>query len=182
MKKPFTRIIETSFWGTFVLLVIGLFAFSAAAQTLPKVELVVNGVKSGTAYSTIVKQLGKPMSEEVGGENPCTDAVEKKLTYDGLEINVDKSPADRDYTLLDMTVTSSKWVTDKGIKIGATPKQVIAKYGKTPYEDAFERPQEEKIYTGEKWLMYEIKNGVGSVTFYFKNNRLVRIELKPTIC
>lgn len=166
----------------FVFLIIGLFAFNATAQKPPTVELIVNGIKSGTTYSKIVKQLGKPNSEEETGENPCTDAVEKRLFYDGLEMTVEKGENDSNYALLDMKITSANWVTNKGIKIGSTPQQVMAKYGKTKYENAFVRPGEEKQFTGEKWLMYEIKNGVGSVTFYFKKNRLVRIELEPTIC
>lgn len=165
-----------------VFLINGIFAFAATAQTLPKVELVVKGVKSGTTYSTIIKQIGKPKSAENTGRNSCTDGEGKKLVYEGIEINIEKSENSRDYTLLDMKVTSAKWVTDKGIKIGATPQQVMAKYGKTKYENAFERPAEEKVFTGEKWLVYEMKNGPGSVTFYFKNERLVRIELAPTIC
>ena len=167
---------------TLVFLIIGLFVFKAIAQKTPTVELVVNNIKSGTTYSTIVQRLGTPDSEEDTGENPCTDAFEKKLLYDGLEITVDKGSTDRDYRLLDMKITSSKWMTDKGIKLGATPQQVMAKYGKTKYEAAFERPGEKKIYTGEKWLLYEMKKGPGGVIFYFKNNRLVRIELEPTIC
>lgn len=92
-----------------------------------------------------------------------------------MEINVEKGENDNDYTLLDMKITSAKWLTDKGIKIGANHNQVMAKYGKTKYENVSDGS------AGEKWLLYEMKNGPGGVTFYF-NDRLVRIELNPTIC
>ncbi len=166
----------------FSFMLIGLFAISAMAQKPPTIELVVKGIKSETDYPTIVQKLGKPKSEDDTGLNECTQGTGKSLSYEGLEITVEKGENDRTYKLLDMKITSSKWLTDKGIKIGATPQQVIAKYGKTEYEDAFERPTEEKVFTGEKWLVYEMKNGPGDVTFYFKNDRLVRIELEPTIC
>lgn len=163
-------------------LLAGLFTFTANAQATSTVELIVKGIKSGTSYSAIVSILGKPKSEQNKSVNDCTDAQEKLLRYEGLEITVEKGENDRDYKLLDMQVTSAKLMTDKGIQIGATPQQVMAKYGKTKYEDAFERPEEEKVFTGEKWLMYEMKNGPGTVIFFFKNDRLIRIKLEPTIC
>lgn len=160
----------------FSFMLVGLFAFTATAQKSKEVELIVGGIKSETAYSAIVKKFGKPQAEEDTGLNECTQGYGKKLVYDGLEINVERGENDNNYTLLDMKITSSKWLTDKGIKIGATPNQVTAKYGKTKYENV---PDDS---TGEKWLLYEMKNGPGSVNFYFKNDRLVRIELRPTLC
>lgn len=164
------------------LLLTGLFTFTGNVQKTPTVELVVNGIKSGTGYSAIVKALGKPKSEKNLGTNECTEATEKLLRYEGLEITVEKGATDREYRLLNMKITSPKLITDKEIRIGASPQQVTAKYGRTKYEDAFERPTEEKVFTGEKWLVYEMKNGPGTVTFYFKDDRLIRIELEPTVC
>lgn len=164
----------------FSFMLIGLFAFSAAAQIIKKVELVVGGIKSETPYETVIKKLGKPKEESAVGET-C-GGVAKTLSYEGLDIEVIGNEENKNFAVSSMKITSAKWVTDKGIKIGATPQQVQAKYGKTKYEDAYERPTEEKVFTGEKWLTYEMKNGPGGVTFYFKDNRLVRIALEPTIC
>lgn len=160
----------------FSFMLIGLFAFSATAQKIQEVELVVSGIKSETAYSAIVKRLGKPKSETDTGRNECTQGQGKKLVYDGLEINVEKGENGNNYALLDMKITSAKWLTDKGIKIGATPNQVTAKYGKTKYANVSNGS------SGEKWLLYEMKNGPGTVIFYFENDRLIRIELNPTLC
>lgn len=41
----------------FSFMLIGLFAFSAAAQKSNEVELSVSNIKSGTAYSAIIKKL-----------------------------------------------------------------------------------------------------------------------------
>lgn len=166
----------------FICLIFGLFAYNLIAQTTPKIELIINNIKIGTSYPSIVKQLGKPLKELDEGMDECTDSQNKKLIYEGLEITVAKGAKDRDFKLLDMKITSVNWVTDKGIKIGASPRQVMTKYGKTRYEKAFQRNGEEKVFTGEMWLMYEMKNGPGSVTFYFKNNQLIRVELEPTVC
>jgi hypothetical protein len=157
-------------------MLIGLFAFSATAQKSNEVELIVGGIKNGTAYSTIIKKIGNPQTEDDTGLNECTQGQGKKLVYDGLEINVEKGENDNNYTLLDMKITSAKWLTDKGIKVGATPNQVTAKYGKTKYENV---PDDS---AGEKRLLYEMKNGPGTAAFFFENDRLVRIELNPTIC
>lgn len=168
----------------FSFLLVGLSAFTVAAQEFAKADLIVKTVGSGTAYETVIKKLGKPQRESKLGElDECTQGRGKTLYYDGFEIDLMGDENGKKQTVLDMRITSAKWATDKGVKIGDSYKTVMAKYGKTEYEDAFERPTEEKVFTGEKWLMYEMKtNGPGGTTFYFKNDRLVRIELKATTC
>ena len=168
----------------FVFMLIGLFALTASAQNFAKADLIVKGVGTNTPYATVIKKLGKPPREsELGELDGCTQGRGKTLYYDGFEIDLMGDENGKNRKVLDMRITSSKWLTDKDIKIGDNYKTVIAKYGKTEYEDAFERPTEEKVFTGEKWLVYEMKtNGPGVVTFYFKNDRLVRIELKATTC
>lgn len=164
--------------------IFGLFALAASAQRSPSADLTVSGIASGTPYETVIKILGKPQRGVAEDEiDQCTQGLGNTLFYDGFTISMMGDENGKKQTVLDMEITSSKWVTDKGIKIGSTAKQVMAKYGKTKYEDAFERPTEEKVFTGEKWLVYNMKtNGPGGLTFFFKNDRLVRIELKATTC
>lgn len=161
-----------------------LFTFSASAQKFVEIDLMVNGIASGTPYSTVIKKIGKPKSETGLADeiDECTGGRGKVLSYDGFEINMMGDENGRKQTVLDMEITSPQWVTSTGIKIGATPQQVMAKYGKVRYEDDFEYKQGNvKVLTGEKTLVYEMKkNGPGGTTFYFKNDRLVRIELKAT--
>lgn len=164
----------------FSLLLIGLFAFTAAAQDFAKADLVVKTVGSGTAYETVVKKLGKPQRESKLCElDECTQGRGKTLYYDGFEIDLMGDENGKKQTVLDMRITSAKWATDKGVKIGDSYKTVMAKYGKTEYEDV----SEGENLTGEKSLWYGMKtNGPGGIAFYFKNDRLVRIELKATTC
>lgn len=165
----------------FSFVLIGLCAFSATAQKFAQADLIVNDITTGTPYITVIKKLGKPKSETAPAET-C-GGFSKNLSYDGLEIDTLGDADGSKQTVLNMKITSSKWITSKGVKIGDNYKTVMAKYGKTTYEDAYERPTEEKVFTGEKWLSYEMKtNGPGGVTFYFKNDRLVRMEIEPTIC
>lgn len=168
----------------FSFLIIGLFVTSNSAQDFAKADLIIKGVGTNTPYATVIKKLGKPKSEsELDELDECTQGRGKTLSYDGFEIDLMGDENGKKQTVLDMRITSSKWLTDKGVKIGDNYKTVMAKYGKTEYEDAFERPTEEKVFMGEKWLTYDMKtNGPGAVTFYFKNDRLVRIELKATTC
>lgn len=169
----------------FFILICGLLALNASAQKLAQADLVVGGVTSGTTYAETVRKLGKPPRESKVADqiDQCAGGRGKTLFYDGLEIALMGDESGKNQKILDIKVTSPKWTTDKGIKIGATPPQVIARYGKTAYENAYERPTEEKTFTGEKWLVYNMKkNAPGGITFYFKNNRLVRIEMIATTC
>lgn len=165
----------------FSLMLIGLFVFTASAQKFPQADLIVNGVGNGTPYATFIKKFGKPKSETELGET-C-GGFSKTLSYDGLDVEMIGDENGKKQIVLNITITSAKWITDKGVKIGDNYKTVLAKYGKTKYEDAFDESQGEKVFTGEKSLMYVMKtNGPGRVNFYFKNDRLIRIELIPTIC
>lgn len=168
----------------FGVFLVSLFSFSASAQKFTQIDLIVNSIASGTPYASVIKKLGKPQREVLDEEiDQCTQGIGKTLFYDGFKIEMNGDEKGKKQTVLHMEITSPKWTTDKGIKIGATPQQVMTKYGKVKYEDAFERPTEEKVFTGEKWLVYEMKrNGPGGTTFYFKNDRLVRIELQATTC
>lgn len=167
-----------------IVLLCGLFVLTASAQKPVKADLIVSGIQSGTTYAVIFGKIGKPQREsELGELDGCTQGRGKTLSYDGLTIETMGDETGANQTLLDMEITSSKWVTSKGVKIGDNYKTVQAKYGKTVYERAYERPTEEKVYTGEKWLVYDMnKNGPGGIMFYFKNDRLVRIHLKATTC
>jgi hypothetical protein len=168
----------------FSFILIGLFALTVMAQEFPQADLIINGVGSGTPYATVIRKLGKPQRQSNLAElDECTQGRGKTLFYDGFEIDLMGDENGNKQTVLDLKITSPKWTTDKGVKIGDNYKTVLAKYGKTAYKDTDQRPTEEKVFTGEKWLTYEMKkSGPGGVTFYFKNDRLIRIELKATTC
>lgn len=169
----------------FSFMLIGLFAFTASAQKFAQADLIVKSVGSGTPYATVIKKLGKPQREsELGELDGCTDGRGKTLYYDGFEIDMMGDADGKKQTVLDMKITSSKWLTDKGVKIGDNYKTVMAKYGKTEYEEDFEYKEGNvKELTGLKSLVYDMKtNGPGGTTFYFQNDRLVKIELKATTC
>lgn len=165
----------------FSLLIISLLAYSASAQKLPQTDLIINGIGNGTPLAPVIKTFGKPKSQ-TDFQETC-GGFSRTLSYDGLDVEMIGDENGKKQTVLSLKITSPKWTTSKGVKIGDNYKTVLAKYGKTKYEDAYERPTEEKVFTGEKWLTYEMKtNGPGGVTFYFKNDKLIRMEIEPTIC
>lgn len=180
----------------FGFMLIGLFTFTASAQKFKQFKLIVNDISTGTPYETVIKKLGKPKSETQSEDNSC-GGKSKTLFYDGLEIEMTSDRGDKNFIVFYMDITSSKWITDKGIRIGATPNQVMAKYGKVKYTDAykwvtngFPEMEEKKVFTGEKLLTYSRKKTPGktyflkdrgATTFLFKNNRLIRIKFIPEL-
>ncbi|MGI2294959.1 hypothetical protein [Paenibacillus sp. GXUN7292] len=82
----------------------------------------------------LVKLLGDPINEAVkrlgeDGEDagPFAGTYVKDLTYDGLELKL-ASGGGEEYRIIGMRISSSKYATSLGIKVGDTAEQVEAAY------------------------------------------------------
>jgi len=142
-----------------------------------EVDLRVNGVGSGTSYSTVVRKLGKPLrskKERLAADSACSGEAETHLTlfYSGLEITLLGDGKGRDLEVYSMEVTSKKWLAS-GIGISATANDVLTKFGE---------PNSKEEKSGETIFYYTTKDNLGGVDFYFRNNRLVRVEMTETLC
>ena len=152
-------------------------SYSAWGQkVLTEVDLRVNGIGSGTPYSKIIKTIGNPLRAEKHGNDGdydnCADGWRKTLYYRGLEIGVLSDAKGRNYKVISLEVTSSKWKISPGIRIGLDKQLVRSKFGK---------PNGATV-PGENVLNYVTKENLGGVTFYFKGNKLVRVEMEETLC
>ena len=141
-------------------------------DTLPALEfaaLRINGIGLGTPRSTVVRQLGKPLQSKRTGSFPCGD-LEMTLRYSGLIIKLERDSESRNYNVVSIEVTSAKWSVS-GISVGANIKDVQAKF-KYRYHKTNE--------SGLEGLHYG--NGDGGTSFYFRDNKLVSIDMEYNWC
>lgn len=155
-----------------------IFTFSISAQKkLNEIDLRVNGIGSGTSYSTLIRKLGKPNRTKkikVKAENACSNSDETHLTlfYSGLEITLLGDGKGQNLEVYSLEVITNKW-TASGIKIGATEKEIQTRFG---------MPISKDDKSGETVFYYVTKENLGGVNFYFRNNKLVRVEMTETLC
>ncbi len=155
-----------------------IFTFSISAQEkLNEIDLRVNGIGSGTSYSTVIRKLGKPnrtKTVKFKAESACSNSDETHLTvfYSGLEITFLGDGKGRKLDVYSIKVTTNKW-TASGIKIGATKKQIQTKFGTPNFKDT---------RSAETIFRYVTKENLGGVNFYFRNNKLVKVEMTETLC
>lgn len=155
-----------------------IFTFSISAQEkLNEIDLHVNGIGSGTSYSTVIRKLGKPDRNKTikfNAENACSNSDETHLTlfYSGLEITLLGDGKGHKLKVYSIKVTSKKWIAS-GINVGATEKQIQVKVGK---------PNSKDNKLGEDIFYYVTRENLGGVNFYLRNNKLVKIEMTETLC
>jgi len=136
-----------------------------------EVDLTVNGIKSGSSYSSILNKIGKPIKVKKAGFNECGGGFIKTLVYKGLEIAVLSNGKGRNSKVISMKVTSSRWRIAPSVKIGVTKEVIRSLFGNSgggyPDENVFD---------------YVTKDNLGGVKFYFKGNILIRVEMQETLC
>lgn len=137
-----------------------------------EVDLKVNGIGSGTTYSTIIKKLRKPLHSENGGFDECGGGFIKTLHYSGLNIGLLSDAKGKVFSVISIEITSSKWLIEPGINVGANIEYVQAKLGQPIGDDI----------DSQNTLDYVTKDNLGIVNFYFRNNRLVKVEMQETLC
>ena len=129
----------------------------------------IKGVAIGTSYQTVLRQLGKPLSNRKGGTNPC-GGTKQVLRYSGLTITFDEGE-DKENIVVLIEVSSSKWEVASGISVGASSEEVQAKFG---------QPDDTKSESGLEVLSYF--DGDGAVDFYFRNKKLVKVTRDLNLC
>jgi hypothetical protein len=160
----------------FAFLLTGCFVLSASAQNKwREVDLKINGIGSGTSYSTVIKKIGKPLRTREDGFDECGGGYLKTLVYNGLKIQFLSDEKKRNYTVISMNLTSLKWLIASDIRIGVSIENVRAKFGQPNYSEDSEDFDKDI-------LDYVTKENLGLVNFYFRNNKLIRVEMAETLC
>jgi hypothetical protein len=146
-------------------------------QKLREIDLQVEGISSGTPYTTVLRNLGKPLrrkAKRTTASLSCSGSAETDLTlfYSGLQIYLHGYGRGRNLEVYSIEVVSPKW-TASGISIGASVEEVQNKFGEP-------NPTEED--SGETVFYYVTKGNLGGVNFYFRNKKLVKVKMTETLC
>ena len=140
------------------------------------IELKIKGVSLNSSYSTVIRQLGKPVQKNQGKSffSDCSDSRETPLTlrYDGLKIELYGDGNGRNFRVTSIEVTSSKWSVAPDINIGAKLKDVRTKFGE---------PSRIENESGKQLLIYFHK-GDGGAVFQFRANKLVKVSTALDLC
>ena len=142
-----------------------------SADDLPQtIKLEVEGVDTGTSYQDVLRQLGKPLSSKKRGTNPC-GGTKLTLRYSGLTVNLDPDADEQNFIVVLIEVTSPKWEVASGISVGASLEDVRAKFAKS---------SELRKENGLDYVSYFVIDGYAN--FYFRNNKLVKINWELNLC
>ena len=172
--KPNTEIMRKFlFLVLLVLLTLPVFG----QKKLTEIDLRVNGIGSGTSYSTVVRKLGSPTrrkTEKIKASLACSNTAETHFTlfYSGLKITLLGDGKGHNLSVYSIEVTSPRWKAS-GISVGANINEVETKFGK---------PISKADISGETVLYYVTKENLGGVNFYLKDNKLVRVRMNETLC
>ena len=153
-----------------------LFAFLSLqlTTTARATDFKINEIGIGSTYADVVGKFGKPVSSKTGGIVPCSEgSTLLTLNYRGLEILLSKDPDERSFKVYSIRASASKWSV-LGIKMGAPMITVKARFGK-PYNQTKE--------SGLLGLHFNNDFGrSGSASFYFKGDRLSKVDLYLNYC
>lgn len=161
-----------------IVLLLVLFRLSAAGQKpLREVDLRVNGVGTGSSFSTVIRRLGWPLrrqTDRLDAAGSCSNTPETHLTlkYQGLEVTLLGDGKGRQLRVYSVDVTSKKWLAS-GVRIGTGVSRVRKRFGK-PVSQA---------EAGGKLIYYYVTPGnFGGVNFEFKRSKLIRMRLNESLC
>ena len=108
-----------------------------------QVSYTINNIKiiPGTDFSGAYKELGEPV-KYTEAASCYFDGMDKVFTYDGFEVRT--YPAESGDFIQDLSISSDRFSTDKGITVGATVNEVVAAYG------------DNYVKTGNMYKYYEL--------------------------
>ncbi|MDZ7963001.1 MAG: hypothetical protein RMY34_34940 [Aulosira sp. DedQUE10] len=127
-------------------------------------RLGVGGVKLSMPEAQVRKILGKPIKVE----NSDSAAIGKirTLKYPGITLDLGEGLTPSNFTVYQIKVTSAKYATIDGVKVGDRQSKVMRTYGKaeTYQEDNFTR------------VNYGMENpSPAGLNFTFKNGKVIEI-------
>lgn len=135
------------------------------------IKIDINGVKLGTEFGKLLDIFGKPLLLKKEGQNPCGGEDKLIAEYEGLKFHLDGTGSNENFGVIYIDITSPKWKINKDFRIGATVKDIEARFGKKhTVENA----------NGNKKLNYADTDGY--VNFYFEDDKLIKIERILNLC
>lgn len=140
------------------------------------IEPKINGVTLDSSYTVVIRQLGKPVQKKPGKSfySECSESRVTPLTlrYAGLTIELSGDGKGRNFKVTKIELASSKWSIAPGINLGASIKDVRAKFGE---------PARIENESGARILIYFHKAD-GGASFHLRKNKLVKIGMATDGC
>lgn len=162
--------------GSMALLSAGVAPIAVATPVATKFSTAkesVGRIKIGTSLAQVSKILGKPRKKGPITVNNCAGGYNGTWEYSGLEIIFAADKADgRDGTIAGVTVTSARFPTSRGIKVGDRIGKVEKIYGQK-----FSAGQD-----GKKQLMLEDNSGCFLTFVSDDRQRVQSIQLYCLLC
>lgn len=155
-----------------------LFLFTVY-QSATEVDFRVKGVGLGSSHAHVLRQFGKPISskrEKVIDEfEACGPSYTSlRLRYDGAVLELNGDLNGRDFQVVDMEITSSKFLIAPGLRIGMTEAEARSKLGGPPWQETTD--------AGFRVLSYVTKGNDGGGRLYFRGGRLVKVQWNYVLC
>ena len=137
------------------------------------IDFEIKGVGIGTLEAKVIQKLGKPLRSKNGVVDGCGSEFQKTLRYSGLVLVLEGDDKGRNYSVISVDVTSSKWMADSVLKIGEDAKDV---------ETTFENHYNKEVDEGQTIFYYSLRRHDGGAKIFFQNNKLTRISWSLNLC
>ncbi len=148
-------------------LVSAFVVFTSHAAEGQTIDLSVEGLTTQASYESIVRKLGKPVSDRRTGNVPCGEAM-RILRYPGLTLKLEVG-SPQPFGLYRIKVTSRRWLVSD-LSVGDSKATIIKRFGRgRPIRDG-----------NSTYLGYLMKEGYAS--FHIRQNRVTKIEWEFNFC
>ncbi|QIR37523.1 hypothetical protein HCG51_12940 [Tolypothrix sp. PCC 7910] len=137
---------------------------SQQSTALTEERLGIGGIKLSMREIQVRKILGKPVTVE-NSDSPAIGRI-RTLKYPGITVDLDEGSTPGKFSVYQIKVTSNKYATIDGVKVGDGQSKVMRTYGKAEIykEDNLSR------------VNYGIDNpSPAGLNFTFKNGKVVEI-------
>jgi len=158
----------------FFIVLLPLIAIPALGQKkLTEVDLRINNIGTGSSYASTIAKFGRPISREAE-EFSCTGPNDTYLTlrYSGMTVGLLDDGHEQNRKVVEIVVTSKRWQAS-GIRVGATTKEIIRRFG-----EPVSRFKRGSLVA----YNYVTPENLGIVSFEFVGGRLVKISMSETLC
>lgn len=128
-------------------------------KKLTKDDLKIGNISIGTQYETVVENMGAAIKE---------DASKRKLIYNGLIVYFEN---EKNKTATCLEISSSKYITPRGLKIGSSKDEIKNLYGTPDRISKFQPDTDSWKYFDENLNCLEIfvKNNAVNGIFMYNN-------------
>lgn len=159
----------------FLLPTILLLAGTALSQTSLKDGPKVNGIGLGATRESVIRRLGKPLSELKKEAEPCVSGTEMVMEYPGLTFRLWDDPNGK-FSVGYFEVRSAGWNVS-GARVGHSPAAIRKRFGARS-------SQEIDGHTNMLTWYYDMdeNSGPGSTNFAFRRGKVSRIVAILLMC